>query len=750
MFAQALAARPVQALLTLTLLGAPALAQVEDTLDFDHARHLRTSASRSVLRSSVGLAERDGVLLAGGPDYKAAFTEDGVTYTPALGAAAPRNLPLGLRLVSVERGGEPVLDFECSVPPIAEELAVRYDRGTLQERYEVCADGILQSFVFPEPLAGSGDLVVRLALDTELVRTGATEDGGATLERDDLGGVRIGGVTGIDARDARTPGALRLEGGDLLLSLPAAFVDRASYPLVLDPLIGTVIGASGSSAYADSNPEVAYDHSSTNFVVVWSRSFSLTDADIRGQRLDFDGDYVGGLMLIRSTDVVSTNPAVASVNDTDRMLVAWEESAWISPRQIVCCTVDPATGSASGVLTVAPSAASQSDPDVGGERGFEDDDAMVVWSESGAGIRARQVDTPSFGSPAAVGSTIAVADDTATTFLVNPSITRCAGDYGYFGVAWQSEVQSNGKGSIYVRVLTRNGLFASDAEPISFAPFFDYDDQEPDIDGNGREFLVAWHRQESTTSTSTDVYARSFQRDDFGFELRAMQAIEDDAGDGEFDATVCWTGDQAFVAFSDYQGSNGVVFAKTVDPYTCLVCGTETSVPDNGEHQGDSAAASFWSGGVDTGGRALVVWESFDAADSDSDIDTNLVDTLDGAIELGGECFGGEMLAPCPFGGYDQFRVRAHYADEWNQPAYLLVGWSPQPIFCGQCTLWPSLQDALILPAGLNVEGEISYLLPLPEQASGKSIYAQFLFLTETFCSTIPVDLSSALRIDIQ
>ena len=53
--------------------------------------------------------------------------------------------------------------------------------------------------------------------------------------------MRIGTVLGIDARGRTSPGALRVVGNVVELSLPASFVDSAELPLILDPLVGYIL-----------------------------------------------------------------------------------------------------------------------------------------------------------------------------------------------------------------------------------------------------------------------------------------------------------------------------------------------------------------------------------------------------------------------------------------------------------------------------------------------------------------------------
>ena len=133
---------------------------------------LSPSDVSSITRGSVGVARADGRTWGLGPDYKCAFRAGGIEFTPALGPGAPRNLPLGYRLESVSRGGALHFSASGASAPVAGDTEVRYGHpGGVVERYELRREGVEQSFVFPEPPPGAGELVVRGRLQTCLLYT---------------------------------------------------------------------------------------------------------------------------------------------------------------------------------------------------------------------------------------------------------------------------------------------------------------------------------------------------------------------------------------------------------------------------------------------------------------------------------------------------------------------------------------------------------------------------------------------------
>jgi hypothetical protein len=74
--------------------------------------------------------------------------------------------------------------------------------------------------------------------------------------------------------------------------LPAAFVSRASLPLVLDPLVGTVLdGATGVND--DFDPDVAFDTTENVYLIVWERWYASDNTAIRAQRFTSGGSPEG-------------------------------------------------------------------------------------------------------------------------------------------------------------------------------------------------------------------------------------------------------------------------------------------------------------------------------------------------------------------------------------------------------------------------------------------------------------------------
>ncbi len=401
------------------------------------------AAPVSVLRAAHGLfdagATTGGGIRGGGADYKVDCTDRGIDYVPALGRRASRPYPFRLTLESVGRGAATACDRAHLVPraPRREGARAVYDRAPgLCERCEVRADGVELSYRFAAPLAGHGDLVVRLRLETDLALQPADGRAGLRFHAEGLGGVRVGGVTGIDALGRSAAGGLRLEGDHLELSLPQAFVASAAYPLVLDPLIGTDFLVE-TGGWDDINPDVAYDQTNDVYLVCWQREFAATDVDIRAQRVDSAGGLVGSFLAVRSpsSGAVAINPTVGNVAQTDRFLVAWQEGASLfGPWDIRGACVDAADGAVSADVAIAATAANEIDPDAASDGTGTDNEAVLVWTAAGTGIRGAQVTCAAGGGAPAPFAAVAIDNN---AIAAAPAIAKNGGGSARYLVVWR-------------------------------------------------------------------------------------------------------------------------------------------------------------------------------------------------------------------------------------------------------------------------------------------------------------------------
>ncbi|MEM7203587.1 MAG: hypothetical protein AAF628_25205 [Planctomycetota bacterium] len=190
----------------------------------------------------AGGQSSDGVW-ASGPDYKVSF-HDGVAFYPVLGRQAPRNLPLRWRTRSVRLGATELHDG-ARVTTHHGDWRFEYRYGAVTEAYDVRPEGVEQTFVLKHrPAAGAGDLVVTGSIETDL-RADATVGprSGELRFRDDQGRevVRYGRALAFDAFDRAAPVTTSFDGKEVRLRLSRDWLDQATYPVTVDPLLSTVL-----------------------------------------------------------------------------------------------------------------------------------------------------------------------------------------------------------------------------------------------------------------------------------------------------------------------------------------------------------------------------------------------------------------------------------------------------------------------------------------------------------------------------
>jgi hypothetical protein len=298
----------------------------------------RGAAVRESAGSWVGSAavttDELGRPIAIGRDWECEFDATGARFLPVLGNRSPVLMDLRLRAAGLRRGPLEV-PFAAEAAPHVRGERVCYRRADgIVERFDTTDAGLEHSLVLERPVDGDGDLVVTITIGGNAAAHGTRAADGALCFSRGRGGVDYGKLTAIDARGARCAGELRLVPGAIEWVLPESFIEQASYPLVLDPLIGSnlqltvpIAGALGSAFETDVDADLVHDVSTDTYLLVWQRVYSTGTlsptytTSIRGQRLDGNGAPVGAVLAISVVDS-SRSPCVASVNPSNRFAVA--------------------------------------------------------------------------------------------------------------------------------------------------------------------------------------------------------------------------------------------------------------------------------------------------------------------------------------------------------------------------------------------------------------------------------------------
>jgi len=380
--------------------------------------------------------EDDGTPWVRGSNYKARFGAEGAQYTPFLGSDAPRVWPVGFSLASVLVGDQ-ALDYERSSPALRDGDGMRYERGSLTERYEIRIDSIEQIFVLHD-LPKRGEVVLRIAVATDLT---ACETSEAIEFANQRGAVRYGRATAFDATGASVAAATTLIGDEIEIRVPAEFVAAAHLPLVIDPVISTWTFGSGSGRPSGSQSEddrdlfdCAYDATYARWLIVWLDAWSTPTGNAGHVAWRLVGALNGQTIASGITgNHLARNLRCANNNASNQFLLSWMP---LDTGTVVAQTISAANGGLSGLVTVDTNGSSREDfLCVGGDPYPAGPSYFVVgWSDSATNtVRYRLLNgTTLVGSENVIPrATVPVIGETTEL-----AISRSNGG-SYWNVVWE-------------------------------------------------------------------------------------------------------------------------------------------------------------------------------------------------------------------------------------------------------------------------------------------------------------------------
>jgi hypothetical protein len=194
------------------------------------------------------------------------------------------------------------------------------------------SEGVEQTWEFDSPPAGTGDVVVRVAVTGQDFI--ANSPSGLHF-RDPSSGARTryGHGTWIDRSGRKSAVPANFVDGRIVLRVPADTVDRSLYPAVLDPMISPEFGiddpVQGPPAYYTWNPAIA--RAGNTYLVLWSDSRDGRN-DVFGARVDATtGEILDptGFAVIEIANDDPTRPRITAdpvlVSDGSGFLVFWVE-----------------------------------------------------------------------------------------------------------------------------------------------------------------------------------------------------------------------------------------------------------------------------------------------------------------------------------------------------------------------------------------------------------------------------------------
>jgi hypothetical protein len=669
------------------------------------------------------------------PGLQVVFDERGIECVPALGERVPRLLPWRYALESVGRGD--ALREVSAGSPSARELELRYERDELIESYAMGTDGVKQSFVFERLPAGSGDLVVRGRVTTELL-AGSVGSDGMRFELPGVGGVVLGAVIGIDADGDRVVGWMGYEGGVLEYGLPAEFVERARLPLVLDPLIGNSRALDPLSTNDDEEPDLAWDASTSSWLVTWARRYASGNRGILGVRVDADGVALTSILVLDGGALdARSGPRVANIAGRDGFVVTWRAFSGLQVRAV------PTSGGLPTAITTYETS-TYGPPSIGGEAsssaGYS---ACMVTSISGSVFMRTvlyQADSTLVVSPA-----ITVSSSTTDT-QSDAAISRSGGSSGSWLIVWS---RGSTNTNVWGRFASRSGGFDSAEFPITAlaAPQVA---SNPAVDGDGVNFVVAYDVFGRGPSLYSDIYARSVMRRGSAAVLGLETAIAA-TGDAEDSAAVAWLGTSALVAYRHATAvATPVVTARvrSVHPFDCTECeGDFTLLGASSGSQFPRIGTRFASG-ASTSAEAAVAWSG--EALLRRRVYFQRYRAESGAVaNLGGGCgSGGQAVSGCSISPSRGSHHMAVLGAPPSAPVFCVLGFDELRYTCGSCRLIADPFTGIVAPAVTDANGDARWFAFVDFYMTGRQFTFQWIAPGSSCFGGF--DLSNALRVTIQ
>lgn len=504
---------------SLLLSTAFAVAQSPDlAADATGAATVQVSDSRVPVHGHDGDAAYG--LWAGGRGYKASF-HDGMKFVPYLGREYPHNQPFAWRTTSV-RIGEQELLVAGKTPRLQHEAYhVAYDHGAVVETYDVLAAGLEQRFVLAERPRVAGALRIQGALTTALWSPMVENVHQALVFRDAEGRTILsyGAAIAIDADGDRFAMTTSQANGVITLTLPAADVARADFPLVVDPLLAVALTYSTAPGGDPGEVDVANDGSTRPYstLIACTEFASAADGDIKVLAANPVGSGTSAVYYDYSTASSADHARVAYVAGTDKWAVVYQNLVGISQVMQVRGVVVPGNSGAI-VATSIPHLVSPGThewrPEVGGVRaGGNGNRALVVCQRETGTTTFANTNTSTvwgtfFDTSTASGqwsSTFQIQGN-ATDDTERPSVNRGAEGGAAFSWLVVCQAFTNNAGNddwdLFGRLVDQAGTVSTNAWISSLGTTHKLGAR---VDGNAGRYAVLFSTANTSVGKNLDV-----------------------------------------------------------------------------------------------------------------------------------------------------------------------------------------------------------------------------------------------------
>ncbi len=600
--------------------------------------------------STGGLAMRDR-------SYEITASDSALTFVPhgahAVDEAASA---LVLEISRIARGAR-VIAPAVAAPRVEEDGHLTRDRADdVVEELRNTELGVEQTWRFAARPAGTGDVSVRIAARGQSF-TSMTERGLHFVDPSTGVGVRYGHATWVDHAGRRTSLKARWDGRDIVINVPAAIVDSAAYPAVLDPIISPEFGVD-EPVYVigrGARPKVAAGGGL--FLVVWQENRGV-DIDVYGARASS-----AGVLLDKTGFAISTatghqsEPQVAF--DGTNFLVVWNDARAASSVYGTRIKTDGTLLDPSGVaLAAGTGSISKFVSDIG----FDGTNYLLALNQSTDVYAVRVAKDLTVLDPS--GFVVS----SATNYQQNAAI---AFDGTNYLLAFQDNRDTTGK-LRGARVSPAGVVLDPASFIISTAPGRSF---YPDVASSSSGFLVTWMDEAYVSPYDDNIYAARVSSAGVLLDTTAIP-IATGTTSRQTDPTISFNGTDYVIAWTESAPAPFSIHATRVSTSGTIVDSTPTRLSTSTRNQTTPTSAF-------DGTQVFVVWNGIEGVRLSG---MTVLDTAPVKIALTTN----EETAPAI--AFDGTRALAVWVDSRSSPQY--------QIYAARLTTTGTMLD----PSGIRVD----------------------------------------------
>lgn len=439
---------------------------------------------------------RDGYEIKS-PQYKAKLAGGRFEYYPK----GLSNAGLIYTLSSVRVGNTSLVrDLTPDLTVQGNIISVNYS-DELSETYTPLHSGIEQCWVISKRPSASGALVICGKVRSPFAVI-SSPNGCDFVDRQGKAVFSYGLVTVVDSKGSKYSCRPKIDHGTLTITVPKSYLDKAVFPITVDPVVGTEVQLCPTFSAAPENQEdIQICASQYGYLAVWQDSRGTNGTDIYACRLSATGqvqDLFG--IEVSSASGDQTDPSVSW--DGQNYLVVWADRRILGQQHIYGARVK-ATGEVIDKqgIPISGTTGTQAFPRVAGDMGS----FLVVWQDTrttSADIYCCKV-----SDDGAMSRSSGIA--TSTNNEETPDV---AFNGSYFLVAWNDYRNSASTGTdIYGCRVARTGIrtgldILMSCSSSSLTTGAAGDQTCPKVAQCSTQWMVAWQDARNGVS-NLDIYA---------------------------------------------------------------------------------------------------------------------------------------------------------------------------------------------------------------------------------------------------